>query len=222
MTEGVPRAAAAPRRWFARYENSIAPPLERLLLLLLAYLIGGLGYIGVNRLVGEGPFHHLALPLDDAIPFVPGFVFFYVLVYVTPAATAVFLRDRAELYRAFLAFALNSLVCFPVFLIFPVEYPRTFPLPGTLTGHLLAFVHTLDRPVNCFPSHHVSTAFSTFFAIRRQSASWGAIFGIVAALVALSTLFVKQHYLVDVPAGIAIACLTYWISFPPRTPADRG
>lgn len=209
-------AALESRRWFARYEGTIAPPFERGLVTVLGYLIGGLGYLGVNHLVGEGPFHRLGLPLDERIPFVPAFVFAYVLVYLTPAFSALFLRDRAELYRTFLAFGLNALVCFPIFFLFPVTLPRDLAIPDTIAGHVLSFVHVLDRPVNCFPSHHVSTAFTTFFAIRRQSTPWGTVFGLLAALIAVSTLLVKQHYIVDVPAGIAIACATLWFSFPPR------
>src|SRR5262245_54773541 len=114
------------RRWFARFEGRIAPPGERFFLLLLAYVIGGLGYLSVNRFVGGGPFLHLELPIDRAIPYVPALSFVYVLVYVTPACSAIFVRDRAELYRTFLAFGLNAAICFPIFLVFPVEFPRVF------------------------------------------------------------------------------------------------
>ncbi len=214
MTAGILRT----RRWFPSFEDQVSPPGERAALAVIAYAIGGLGYLLVNRLVGDGPFHRLDLPLDGRIPFVPPFVLGYILVYFTPALSVFFLRNRAEMYRTFLAFGLNSLICFPIFLLYPVEYPRVQPIPDTVMGHLLAFVHVLDRPVNCFPSHHVSTAFTTFFAVRRQDARWGALFGAIACLIAVSTLFVKQHYLVDVPAGIAVACLTLWLSFPASRP----
>src|SRR5262245_4502553 len=203
-----------PRHWFDGYEGRKASPAERGLLVILAYAIGGLGYPGANRLVGQGPHHSLALASDRAIPFLPPFVFIYDLVYVAPALSVFFMRDRAELYRALLAFGLNSLICFPIFLVFPVGYPRLAPLPDTISGRVLAFVHVLDQPVNCFPSHHVSTAFTTWLAVRRQNRSWGALFGLIAAGIAVSTLFVKQHYIVDVPAGIAVAALTYGLSFP--------
>jgi membrane-associated phospholipid phosphatase len=185
-------------------------------LVVLGYAIGGLGYLAVNRVLGEGPFPRLELPIDRAIPFVPAFVFGYILVYFTPALTALFLRDRAELYRTFLAFGLNALICFPIFLFFPVEYPRVHPLPATGAGPLLALVQALDRPVNCFPSHHISTSITTFLAVFRQDRRWGSLFGAAAALVAVSTLFIKQHYVVDIPAGIAVACLTYCLTFPRR------
>jgi membrane-associated phospholipid phosphatase len=215
----APRERFVSRRWWAQYEGQISPASERLLLLVVAYLIGGLGYVGVNRLVGEGTFHRLALPLDGMIPFVPVFVFAYVMVYVTPAFSVFLIRDRAEFYRTFLAFGLNAVICYSIFLIFPVEYPRLYVIPHDLSGRFLSFVQVLDRPVNCFPSHHISTAFTTFFAVRRQHRGWGAVFGVIAVLIALSTLFVKQHYLVDVPAGIGVAWLTYILSFPSQRPA---
>jgi membrane-associated phospholipid phosphatase len=204
------------RRWFAVHEGIRTSASERAVWVVLGNAVGGMGYLAVNHLVGDGPFHHLTLPLDVAIPFVPAFVLAYMLVYVTPAMMGFFLTDRAELYRTCFAFGLNCIICFAIFLLWPVEYPRIVPLPDTIFGRLLAFVHVLDRPVNCFPSHHIATSFTTFFAIARQNRKWGAVFGVAAALVALSTVFVKQHYVVDIPAGIAVACLTYVVSFPPR------
>lgn len=205
------------RRWFERFENASISAKERILLIILGYVIGGLGYLAVNHWIGEGPFHRLELPIDRWIPFVPVFVFGYVLVYFTPGLSAFFIADRAEIYRTSLAFGLNAVICFSIFAIFPVEYPRVFPVPEGLSGRILAFVHVLDRPVNCFPSHHIATSFTAYFAVRRQDRRWGAIFGIAAVLVAVSTLLVKQHYVVDVPGGIAVAGLTYVLSFPPRS-----
>ena len=213
----MPLATVAARKWFAGCEGSLTTSTERIVLVVLGYAIGGLGYLAVNRIIGEGPFHQIELPLDRTIPFVPGFALAYVLVYFTPALTAMFLEDRAELYRTFLAFGLNALICFPIFIIFPVEYPRVHTLPGTAAARLLAFVQAVDRPVNCFPSHHISTSFTTFFAVFRQDRRWGGLFGAAAVLVAVSTVFVKQHYVVDIPAGIGVACLTYYLSFPRRS-----
>ena len=209
------------KRWFASSEGVRTSASERAVWVVLGYIVGGLGYLAVNHLVGDGPFHHLQLPLDAAIPFVPEWVLAYMLVYVTPAMTAFFLEDRAELYRTFLAFGLNCAICFPIFIFYPVEYPRVVPIPDDVFGHLLSFVHALDRPVNCFPSHHIATSFTTFFAIARQDRRWGAEFGVAAVLVAISTVFVKQHYVVDIPGGILVACVTFMLCFPPRSVTAR-
>jgi hypothetical protein len=80
--------------------------------------------------------------------------------------TAFFLEDRAELYRTFLAFGLNCAICFPIFISLSVEYPRVLAIPHTVFGDLLRFVHVLDRPVNCFPSHHIATSFTNLLRDR--------------------------------------------------------
>ena len=197
----------------------MSPPGERVLLVLLAYIMGGLGYLAVNHVVGAGPFRHLAIPLDAQIPFVPNFVFFYVLAYVTPAIGALFIRDRAEMYRTFLAFSLNAVICFSIFFLFPIEYPRMEALPDTLAGRILGLVHGIDRPVNCFPSHHIGTATTAALAVWRQNRRWGIVFAVIAGLIAVSTLFVKQHYVLDVLAGFGVAALTYALSYPAGSPA---
>lgn len=204
------------RRWFARFEGTSPSAAEKALLVVFGYALGGLGYLAVNQWVGDGPFHRLDLPLDRSIPFVPAFVFGYVLVYFTPALCALLITDRAEIYRTFTAFGLSALICFSIFLIFPVELPRTLPLPDTLSGRVLGLVQAMDRPVNCFPSHHIATSLTAFFAAWRQNRFWGALFGASALIVTISTLFVKQHYLLDVPGGIGVAFLTYALCFPPR------
>jgi len=186
---------------------------ERIRILLLGYAVAGLGYLAVNRLVGDGPFHHLDIPLDHAIPFVPSFVFVYILVYVVPGLSVLFMPERGELIRTFIAFGVGSVICFAIFLLFPVEFPRVFPVPDSLSGRVLSFVHVLDRPVNCFPSHHVATSFITWMVVRRKHPAWGHVFGAIAVAIALSTLFVKQHYIVDVPAGMAVAAVSYVAAF---------
>ena len=95
-----------------------------------------------------------------------------------------------------------------------LEHPRLEALPDTLAGRILGLVHSIDRPVNCFPSHHISTATTTALAVWRQNSRWGIVFGALAALISISTLFVKQHFVIDVVGGLAIAWLTYLVSFP--------
>ena len=55
------------RRWFADSEGVRTSPGERVVWVFLGYIVGGLGYLAVNHLVGDGPFHHLTLPLDVAM-----------------------------------------------------------------------------------------------------------------------------------------------------------
>jgi membrane-associated phospholipid phosphatase len=66
-------------------------------------------------------------------------------------------------------------------------------------------------PHNCFPSLHVGHPFVSALTSYRvhRGVGIGAVIG--ASLVGVSTLYTRQHYILDVIAGIFLACLAYVI-----------
>ena len=73
---------------------------------------------------------------------------------------------------------------------------------------------------NCFPSLHVAHAFVSAFACWHVHRSVGVGLGVWAFLIGLSTLFTKQHYALDVIAGIVLASIAYGVFLrrpPPET-----
>jgi hypothetical protein len=83
----------------------------------------------------------------------------------------------------------------------------------------LRLLYAADPPYNCFPSLHVAHSFVSALACYRvhRALGRGAVVG--ASLVAASTLFSKQHYVLDVVAGTLLAALAYTLflrSFPRR------
>jgi hypothetical protein len=188
---------------------------------ILGYIVGGLGYLAVNRLVGDGPFHHLTLPLDVAIPFLPVSVLAYMLVYVTPAMTGFFLTDRAELYRTFLAFGLNCVICFTIFILYPVEYPRVVPIPDTIFGRPAGVRARPRQAGELFPvAPHRDVVHDVLRdrapgpklgrGVRRGGHARGGFHGVREA--ALRRRYSRRH---------RCACLTYFLSFPPRKAVMR-
>ena len=75
----------------------------------------------------------------------------------------------------------------------------------------LRLLYGADPPFNCFPSIHVAHSFVSAFALGRVHLSTGIAALGAASLVALSTLFTKQHYVLDVGAGIVLAGVAYGI-----------
>lgn len=69
----------------------------------------------------------------------------------------------------------------------------------------LRFLYSADPPYNCFPSLHVGHSVVSAVTCHRVHRHVGTIALLCAGLVALSTLFTKQHYVVDVIAGAALA-----------------
>jgi membrane-associated phospholipid phosphatase len=72
-------------------------------------------------------------------------------------------------------------------------------------------VYSADPPYNCFPSIHVAHSFVSALTCYRVNRKVGVAAAIFASLVAISTLFTKQHYVLDVIAGGALAYAAYLI-----------
>lgn len=75
----------------------------------------------------------------------------------------------------------------------------------------LRFLYEADPPYNCFPSLHVAHSFVSALTCYRVHRGVGIAAAISASLIGISTLFSKQHYILDVIAGILLACAAYAI-----------
>ena len=78
----------------------------------------------------------------------------------------------------------------------------------TLSGNLLKFVQTVDTPKSVFPSMHVYVTLVLQYTLEMQKKlvpSWGIWVGrVLAVLIVLSTMFTKQHSVLDVSAAIVM------------------
>lgn len=164
------------------------------------------------------------IALDRALPLVPAWAIVYGALYLFLILLPVFLVRAEELIRrtvfAYLLIWIAAYVCF-------VVYPTVAPRPEKFIGDGFAvwglgLLYSSDPPHNCFPSLHVAHSFVSAFASMRVHRGVGGIATLIAALVALSTLFTKQHYALDVVAGVFLACLAYamFLRTAPATPID--
>ena len=154
--------------------------------------------------------------IDRAVSFDPRWVWVYQSVYLLIAIIPWAVTSRPQLERYARGFVALSLVAFGCFLLFPVAGPRPARIPDTGMFSWLAWY---DKPTNAMPSLHVGlAAFTVFFgaratagrlepAIRMRLLLIGVIWVTAIAYAALAT---KQHYAVDLPAGVVAAWLAHW------------
>jgi membrane-associated phospholipid phosphatase len=176
-------------------------------LVAVAYLAFCATYLPLNALTEGRATHTLFLPGEAAIPLVPAFEFVYVLGYVLPLVVVYRRPDRARLGRLARAFALTLAAAYATYVLFPVYLPRPTLTSHSLAARLLALEY-LDKPYNDFPSLHV--ALGTLLALAcgdHPRLRWWL--PAVVVLIAVSTVLVKQHYIVDVASAIALA-FTAW------------
>ena len=88
--------------------------------------------------------------------------------------------------------------------------------PG-IFNKLLAVIYGADGSdiaFNLFPSYHCLISFYCYLGVRKQpeiSKGFRIYSLVMAILISFSTVFTKQHYILDVAGGIGIAVICYLI-----------
>ena len=154
------------------------------------------------------------LPLDHAIPFCEWFVLFYCAWYPLLVAVGLYLLLRdAPAFRRYMAFlAVSFFTSVVIWLLLPNGQdlrPQVFPRENFPTA-LVAALYRIDTNTNVFPSVHVVGSAGAALAVwdsprlRAQPLlRWGVV--LLAALICVSTLFIKQHAILDVVSGLVLS-----------------
>jgi membrane-associated phospholipid phosphatase len=170
-------------------------------------------YLFLDRLYAGRPLHTPEIALDRAMPLWPAWAIVYGALYgfliVLPVLV---IRQQEQIRRtvfAYLTVWIAAYVCF-------VAYPTVAPRPEEVIGDGFAVwglrsLYGADPPYNCFPSLHVAHSFVSAFACARVHRGVGIGAIACAVLVAISTVYTKQHYVLDVVAGLFLSCVAYVI-----------
>ncbi len=111
--------------------------------------------------------------------------------------------------------------------LWPIQCPR--PVDPTAAG-MYVLVTSYDPPTNAFPSMHMALATQSLLfglgMLRTAKSHWLwplSILGILWLLaIAYSTLATKQHYAIDLPAGVALAIVCHLILGRPSRQKAEG
>jgi membrane-associated phospholipid phosphatase len=170
------------------------------------------GYLVIGAAVAGGPMHVPELALDRAIPVVPWWSIVYGSLFLAAVLPAFVIHQHEHLNRTILAFILMWLVAFACFWFYPTVSSRPAKALGDGFGDWgLRVIYSADERYNCLPSLHVAQCFLAAFSCGRVHRGVGVVATIWASLVALSTLYTKQHYVLDVVTGILLASAAYAI-----------
>lgn len=159
----------------------------------------------------SGTAHTPALPLDQLLPLAPTWAIIYGALYAFLIVVPVLVLQQEELIRRTVrAYLTVWIVAYLCFLLYPTVASRPDSVPGDGFGAWgLRLLYDADPPYNCFPSIHVAHSFVSALACHRVHRRLGLFAVLFASLVTLSTLFTKQHYVVDLIGGILLAAAAY-------------
>jgi membrane-associated phospholipid phosphatase len=182
-------------------------------------------YIFIADLMPGRTLHIPELPLDRVVRLRPAWGLVYGSLYLFLIVLPVFVvREEEHIRRTVRAYLLVWIAAYVCFLL----YPTTAPRPPKVIGHGflvwgLRCLYSADPPYNCFPSLHVAHSVVSALTCYRVHRKVGVAAALCAALVAVSTLYTKQHYVADVVAGVLLAIVAYTVflrSYPREKTPD--
>jgi membrane-associated phospholipid phosphatase len=166
-------------------------------------------YIFIPELLVGRTFHEPRLAFDSLLPVRPTWALVYGSLYLILLPIFV-VREEEQIRRTVLAYLLIWVTAYLCFLVYPTRAPRPVTVAGEGFGAWgLRFLYSADPPYNCFPSLHVAHSFVSALTCHRLHRRLGQVTLLCAALVGVSTLYTKQHYVLDVLAGILLAGLAH-------------
>ena len=165
--------------------------------------------------------------LDHWIPFCKWFVIPYAFWFLFVGGMLLYtLFYNIPAFRRMMWFIiLTYSFALVTYLLFPnCQHLRPTLLGGDLLTRFTAKLYAADTNTNVCPSIHVIGSFAVYFAardIRRfRAKGWRLGFLTMAVLISLSTVFLKQHSVLDVLAGLAVCAVAYPLIY--RVPAGAA
>ena len=189
--------------------------------LLIAVTLNFSVYGGARVIAGDWKHHNIQGELDGMIPFLPFTVVIYLGCYLFWIVNYILIarRGKREVCQFFSADFLSRLVCFACYLIYPTTNVRPVVEAEGFWNQVMIFLYTIDAADNLFPSIHCLVSWFCFAGLRGESRiprGYKVLSCIMALLVCISTLTTKQHVIVDVIGGVALAELCLWIGKRPK------
>lgn len=187
-------------------------------LVLPVYLV--LFFVAEHIVGPDSAYTVIEHPLDALIPFCEWFYIPYVLWYPFMVSVGLYLafKDGAGFKRYMTYIGITFIAAVGLFILFPNGQELRPDLDTLGRDNLfiraIRVLYIADTNTNVCPSLHVVGSMAAVFGIfhhpRLRKTVWMPIGGIIlAVLICLSTVFLKQHSVIDVFVGIPYGLLLY-------------
>lgn len=129
-------------------------------------------------------------------------------------------RDRDQYYQL----STNLMIGMALFLLISLVWPNGHTLrPAVLPRdnvftRLVVMIYSSDTSTNVFPSIHVFNTIAMHTAVSHSTTlkkhPWAVRFsGIIAISIVLSTMFIKQHTVIDVVGAMGLNLVTWYLLY---------
>lgn len=173
--------------------------------------------------------HYFHMAIDEQIPYIKYFVILYYTYYIMPEILLWRLayKDQDRFRRMMLSFFAVDIISNIIFLCYNVKMVRESSVDMNMSlkdirsfdaffDYLVALIYRADsNAVCCFPSLHA--ALGTLMVLlpfsKEKEKRLSPLLTVLALISGfgciLATVFIKQHYFIDVVAGILLSVSVY-------------
>lgn len=196
-------------------------PEFRHLWYLLYWPVYGLAFLTVERLWIRGSYYPIHCGLDDVIPlceyFLIPYLFWFVFLVGIHLYTLLF--DVPSFIKLMKFIMVSYSIAIVVYILFPncqELRPTAFARDNVFTRFLANF-YQFDTNTNVCPSIHVigsvAVAVAAWDTKGLNTPIWRGAFTITAILISVSTVFLKQHSVIDLLAAVPVCLIAYWVAY---------
>lgn len=205
--------------FFKKYKHGFV-----ILLYSIFYLVA-FHYLETTPVYGH--YHVINTVFDDHIPFCEFFIVPYLLWFPYMIVTVLYFIFKNNNKKEYYQLILNLMMGMTIFLIVSYVYPNIlylrpseFPRENIFTD-LVRFIYRADTPTNVLPSIHVFNSLAIHMSLTncealrgRKAITTGSL--VLTLLIILSTMFLKQHSVIDVCLGSTLALFGYLFFYPQK------
>lgn len=206
-----------------RFSKLNTPEFQHLKYLVFWPVFGVL-LLTVERLWIRDHYISIHCSLDDLIPFCEYFLIPYLFWFVLLIGMHLYtLLFDTESFKKLMRFIIVSYsLSMMIYIVFPncqELRPLVFERDNLFTRFLAGF-YQFDTNTNVCPSIHVigsvAVMVSAWNSRHFHTPGWRIIFGVVTILISMSTVFLKQHSVLDVFAAVPVCILAYYAAYGRR------
>lgn len=155
--------------------------------------------------------------IDDHIPFIKEFVIFYCLWYFYYAFGLIYtgFTSKSDYFKLYIFIFGGSALCYTLYLLYPnAQYLRPVITQKDIFSQTIKSIYTVDTPTNVCPSLHVFISIAVDSALRNskkfnKNKFMVSVSFLTMILISISTLFIKQHSIIDVLYGALLGIIFY-------------
>jgi membrane-associated phospholipid phosphatase len=162
-------------------------------------------YLPLNKRKSK---YYWKIKFDDSIPFIPVFIIPYIGYFFYVITTIIYLWNTKYINNFFITYIISYILAGLFWYFIPNGVKRPKVVGKDIFSRFTASIYKYDDDTNGFPSAHIfATLTCSYFLFLAFPENLILILSITF-LISISTIFVKQHYVLDILGGI----VNFWLS----------